>query len=94
MTFSEKVRTLRTELGYTQAELADVAGVSVSSIRNYEKGRFRPHISGLNLLAEALRVSTRYLSDDDCDDPLSDIEPDIFFRRVQEEYRRKVREGR
>ena len=94
MTFSEKVRALRTELGYTQAELADVAGISEGAVFGYEKGKFRPRRSTLNLLAAALRVSNRYLSDDDCTDPLTDIEQDSFFQRAQEEYRRKVREGR
>lgn len=94
MTFSEKVRALRTELGYTQEELGNEAGFCIHSILRYEKGRGKPRAEGMKRLAEALRVSTRYLSDDDCDDPLSDIEQDIFFQRAQEEYRRKVREGR
>lgn len=94
MTFSEKVRALRTELGYTQAELADVAGISEGAVFGYEKGKFRPRRSTLNLLAEALEVSTRYLRDDECTDPLQDIEQDHFFQRVREEYRRKVRADR
>jgi hypothetical protein len=35
-------------------------------------------------------VSTRYLSDDSCEEPLADIERDSFFQRAREEYRQKV----
>ena len=94
MTFGEKLKRARAELGYTQSDLARDTGVCLQSIVNYEKGRVVPRPSTLICLAEVLKVSTRYLSDDSCTDPLEDIEKDRFFQDAQEEYRRKVREGR
>ena len=94
MTFGEKIKAARAELGYTQSDLARDSGVCLQSIVNYERGRVVPRPSTLICLAEVLKVSTRYLSDDSCEDPLADIEKDRFFQDAQEEYRRKVREGR
>lgn len=92
MTFGEKIKAARAELGYTQSDLARETGVCLQSIVNYEKGRVVPRPHTVMLLAEALKVSTRYLSDDSCEDPLSDIEREGFFQRAREEYRRKVRD--
>lgn len=38
MTFGEKVRRLRKEKGWTQAELAKLSGLSLRTIISYEKG--------------------------------------------------------
>ena len=38
-TFSEKVKHARSELGLTQAELGEAAGVSLRTILDYEKGK-------------------------------------------------------
>jgi transcriptional regulator with XRE-family HTH domain len=94
MTLGEKIKAARAELGYTQTDLARDSGVCLQSIVNYERGRVVPRPSTLICLAEVLKVSTRYLRDDSCEDPLADIEKDRFFQNAQEEYRRKVREWR
>ncbi|MDD7362709.1 MAG: helix-turn-helix transcriptional regulator [Peptoniphilus sp.] len=42
MTFGDKVKSLRTEKGWIQQELADELGVSVRTIKNYESGDSYP----------------------------------------------------
>lgn len=90
MSFSEKLKAARTELGYTQGQLGQEAGLCIQSILGYEKNRIRPRPATLMRLAEVLHVSTKYLSDDNCEEPLTDIEKDSFFLRAQEDYYRRV----
>ena len=63
-TFSEKVKHARSELGLTQAELGEAAGVSLRTILDYEKGKKVPRQSTLLKLAAALKVSSRFLTDE------------------------------
>ena len=77
--FSEKVRDARAESGMTQTQLADAVGVSLRSILAYEKGEKRPRQSTILKLARALRVSVRFLSDDECENPVQDIEKDGYI---------------
>lgn len=77
--FSEKVRDARAESGMTQTQLADAVGVSLRTILAYEKGEKRPRQSTILKLARALRVSVRFLSDDECENPVQDIEKDGYI---------------
>jgi HTH-type transcriptional regulator/antitoxin HipB len=52
----EVVRQHREELGLTQAELADRAGLQQSSVARFEAGGTMPTIPMLERLAEALRL--------------------------------------
>ena len=52
----EAVRQHREELGLTQAELADRAGLQQSSVARFEAGGTMPTIPMLERLAEALRL--------------------------------------
>lgn len=42
MKFADKVRTARLEAGYTQQKLADVTGIALRTIQNYESGERLP----------------------------------------------------
>ncbi len=86
MVFSEKVRTARAELGISQTELGEKVGVSLRTILSYEKGEKKPRQSTLLRLAGALRVSSKYLSDDVCEDPMEDIEKDGFIEEARARY--------
>lgn len=48
------IRELRKKHGFTQQELADSAGVSISSIQGWENGLFEPKRNNLEKVAEAL----------------------------------------
>ena len=84
--FEEKVLRARSELGLTQSELAEAVGVSLRTISDYEKGRKSPRQSTLLALAKALKVSTKFLSDPDCENPLEDIEKDGYIEEARERY--------
>ena len=56
-----KIRDLRESLGLTQARLAELAGVTPGMIGQLEKGRARPSLDTVELLARALGVSPCYL---------------------------------
>jgi DNA-binding XRE family transcriptional regulator len=56
-----RVRELRTHLGMTQEQLADLVGVARQSIISIEKGRFLPTIETALRLSAALKVPVESL---------------------------------
>ncbi len=52
------IRELRTERGWSQLELANRAGVTPSTIYNWERGRFEPKATQLRAVARALGVGS------------------------------------
>jgi transcriptional regulator with XRE-family HTH domain len=62
MTFGEKLRKYRLEKGWTQAELAQQAGLGVNTISNYEKGKTYPQNREVyTVLARLLDVNPDHL---------------------------------
>lgn len=60
--FGTKIRELRQEHGMTQSELADICGVSLRSIQNYESAKLLPRDGRIyTRLAGYFGVSTDYL---------------------------------
>lgn len=59
MFFSELLRELRTEKGYSQKKLADLSGISQAAIYQWEKGTRKPKIEQLKKLSIALDVPLR-----------------------------------
>ena len=86
MTFSEKVKTARLELGLTQTQLAEKVDISLRTVTAYEKGKKSPRAGTMLRLAKALGVSVKFLSNDDCENPLEDIEKDGFIEEARELY--------
>lgn len=84
--FSEKVRDARASLGLSQPQVAQMTGVSVRSILAYEKGEKLPRQGTMLKLAKALQVSVKFLTCDDCDDPVEDIEKDGYIEVARERY--------
>ncbi|MDD4291027.1 MAG: helix-turn-helix transcriptional regulator [Clostridia bacterium] len=86
MTFSDKVKTARAELGFSQSGLGKAAGVSLRTILSYERGDKFPRQSTMLNLAKALKVSVKYLSDDNCENPMEDIGKDGFIEDARSRY--------
>jgi len=55
-TFGERLQSLRARAGLTQMQLADKAGVPLTTLRNWEHDRREPMASALFKLARALGV--------------------------------------
>ena len=92
MTFSDKIKRARYVANLTQEELADAIGGSRRTVASYESQGVVPRKSTLAKLASALKVSVKYLSNDECNDPLADIEQDDYVAEARELYGEKVRE--
>ena len=86
MTFSDKIKRSREIAGLTQEELAAAVGVSRRTIASYECQGILPRATTLSKLAKALKVSTKYLSCDECTNPLEDIERDGYVTEARALY--------
>lgn len=84
--FAEKVRDAREKCGFSQTELAEKIGISKRSVIAYESGEKEPRHSTLMKLAKALGVSTKFLSDAECENPAEDIERDYYLDEAQSMY--------
>ena len=67
--FKEKVKEHRGQLGLSQKQLAEKAGIGFRTILTYEARERFPQSAQLYKLAKALNVSTEYLKDDSIEDP-------------------------
>lgn len=85
-TFPEKVKEARVSLGISQPQLGKKIGLSVRSVIAYEKGEKKPRPASMLKLAKALGVSVKFLSDDECEDPMADIEKDDYIAEAWERY--------
>ena len=65
MTFGQKVRLRREELGYTQTELAERVHTTQPYVSRLERNNFNPSMKMIKNIADALRISTDYLLFDD-----------------------------
>lgn len=59
--FALRLKTLRQKQGYTQAQLAELLGISTSAVGMYEQGRREPDNTLLKKICEVFSVSTDYL---------------------------------
>ena len=64
MSFGQRLRERRKELGYSQGELAKALGVSLSAISNYENGQNAMREDVLLRLFRVLNVEPNYLYQD------------------------------
>lgn len=59
--FTEKLKRLREEKGFSQKRLADEAGINKMLISKYETGRSTPSMENLGKIAKALEITVDYL---------------------------------
>lgn len=86
MPLSEKIKTCRQQLQYTQQEVASALGVSKRSIIYYEAGQRCPTLAHLSILAKLFCVPVLYLINDSMTDRGNNF--------VEETYRRELYVGR
>lgn len=60
-----KLKELRIEKGYTQAELAQEVSVKQNTISGYESGVRKPNIQRIKAIAHALGVAIEELLEDE-----------------------------
>ena len=77
MTFSEKLRNIRKEKGFSQKEVAEKLSVSQPSYAQYENGKRNPKWETIRKIAEALGVNTGDLVDDWMDFSIEDLKKDF-----------------
>ena len=82
MKLSDKVRRSRELLGITQKELAEQIGVAQRTVAAYETEGVIPRRSTMSKLAHALKVSVKYLSDDNCINPVEELEKDEYIEEA------------
>lgn len=70
MTLGERIKARRVELGLTQAQLAEKAGVRQPTLSNWESDSASPHLVKLKTVAAALGVSVAELMTDALADTL------------------------
>ena len=64
MTFGEKLKEARKDIGLSQEELSELIGVSRAAVAKWEADKGLPDIENLKTVAKLLDVSTDYLLDD------------------------------
>lgn len=57
----ERIRELRTAQGWTQEQLAEIAGITASNLGRIEAGRYAVSLDILNKIAGALRAELRII---------------------------------
>ncbi|MBQ8291801.1 MAG: helix-turn-helix transcriptional regulator [Clostridia bacterium] len=67
MTVGERVRAFRKKEGYSQNELAGIAGISQSHLRRVELGESRMTVDHLQMVCDALGISLKEFFDDGSD---------------------------
>lgn len=55
--FSDNIKRLRSEKGFTQQQLADMAGITITALRGYENLRRAPPMETMGKIAQALGVT-------------------------------------
>ena len=65
MKFSDRVKSLRIQKGYTQCELAELTNISQPALQAYEAGKAKPLKNNAIQLAKVLGVSYEELVSDE-----------------------------
>jgi transcriptional regulator with XRE-family HTH domain len=59
--FGERIRQARKKKGYTQSELAEIVGISTSSVGQFEVGKNKPTLENLVKISYACNISIEWL---------------------------------
>lgn len=67
MSFGERLKAAREEIGYTQSKLGELIGYGNSTISEYEKGNNKPNLDVFINLCKILNQTPNYFLQDDTD---------------------------
>ncbi len=87
MSVAKRIKSRRLALGLTQTRLALEAGLTPAAISQFESGSRKPSFDALSKLANALRLTTDYLSGKKelgYEDILADPRVSLMFRGMME----------
>lgn len=59
--FPDRIKKARKDAGYTQAQVAQITGISQAIISNMENGNREPNLENLGILADFYEVSIDWL---------------------------------
>ena len=62
MTVAENIKTIRKQKGLTQKQLAELIGVSVGAVQQFEYGKIIPKMDTVLLMSTKLNVSPRIIN--------------------------------
>lgn len=84
MTVGQKIRKLRKERDWTQAQLGERAGIDIHNVTRYENGRIRPRAKVLQRFADALGVAVEELLAEESPTELGIRDPELLeqFRQI------------
>ena len=84
MEFSERLKSLRKQAGFTQVDVASKLGISQQAYASWERGAKKPTQDNLVKIAQILNVSVDYLvgNSEEKSDELDNIE--LLFRMNSE----------
>jgi transcriptional regulator with XRE-family HTH domain len=78
----ERIKELRTQKGMTQQELAQIIGITYTSISYWESGKSKPDIFQIQKLADYFNVTIDYIYGKDNDDLESKLQNDKELRTL------------
>ena len=78
MKFGDRVKTLRNQKGYTQAELSERSGLTLRSIQRIEHNEVKPSLHSVRVLSSAL------------DEDLSDLKKENDAQPYEFEFKVKI----
>ncbi len=92
MCMADRLKELRKSRGLTQAELADITGLSFHAINSYESGRRTPNSKAMAVLERYFNVTGEYLRGES-NEHLKPIVPDsILLETMREDLPKRMKE--
>lgn len=84
-----RIKTIRTEKGFSQQELGNKVGLSADRIQKYENGARKPKLELLKKIADALEVDALALADPTTQDEISTM---FFLFNLENQYNMQINE--
>lgn len=85
--FSERLKQLRKQKGFSQGELAELIEVHFTQVSRYERGETKPNAEAMTKLAKVLDTTVDFLMNGTTDDIVQDagLEKELIsrFKEVQ-----------